>query len=185
MNNIKQHIKQLSIVITTFLLLASPVLSFGQKYSEYDVKAAYLYNFIKFIDWPPAYIETKKHIVIGVYKNQQFGDILEHLLENKKIKGKMWEIRFLYSIKDVASCDVLFISSENASETINIIKATKNKPILTIGNNIKNFCQYGGIINFTPKGSVKRFEINNEAAKKHKLKISSKLLALAKIVGKK
>ena len=166
-------------------MLASNTIAFGRKYSEYDVKAAYIYNFIKFINWPSGYIESKKHIVIGVYKNQRFGDILEHLLENKKVKGKMWEIRFIYTVDDIKGCDVLFVSSATASETIDIIKKTKNSPVLTIGNNIKNFCQYGGIINFTPKGDSKRFEINNNAAKKHKLRISSKLLALARIINKK
>jgi len=166
-------------------MLVSSRVSFGQRYSEYDVKAAYIYNFIKFIDWPTGYVESKKRIVIGVYKNQRFGDILEHLLENKKVKGKMWEIRFIYTVADVEGCDVLFVSSASLSETIDIIRKTKNKPILTIGNNIKDFCKYGGIINFTPKGDSKRFEINNNAAKKHKLRISSKLLALARIINSK
>ena len=157
---------------------------FAQKYSEYDVKAAYVYNFAKFISWPSNYFANKDVLVIGVYKNQNFGEILEQVLENKKIKNKFWEIVFMNSVDEIEDCDILFVSNCSKEESLKLLKKVDKKNVLTIGNNIPNFCQYGGIINFTPKGSRKRFEINNNAAIKHKIKISSKLLTLARIITK-
>ncbi len=167
-----------------FILVLSSKNVFAQKYSEYDVKAAYVYNFAKFINWPPHYFENKDVLVIGIYKNQNFGEVLEKVLENKKIKTKFWEINFINSVEDFEPCDILFVSNCSKEETIKLLKKVNKKSTLTIGNNIQKFCQYGGIINFTPKGSKKRFEINNNAAQKHKIKISSKLLTLARIITK-
>lgn len=172
------------LIILTLLLITNKVSA--QKYSEYDVKAAYVYNFAKFVDWPSGYIEKKETIIIGVYKNKGFGEILERVLENKKIKDKFWEIRFfntIEDIEDIEECDILFISGTSKQEILQIIKKTAKSYTLTIGNNISKFCQYGGMINFTQKGAKKRFEINNNAAIKHKLKISSKLLILARVIS--
>jgi len=171
-------------LILLFITVLSSKNAVAQKYSEYDVKAAYVYNFAKFISWPAHYFEKKDVLVIGVYKNQNFGEVLERVLENKKIKSKFWEIIFINSVEEFEDCDILFVSNSSKEETIKLIKKTNKKSILTIGNNIPMFCQYGGIINFTPKGSRKRFEINNDAAIKHKIKISSKLLTLARIITK-
>ncbi len=155
---------------------------FSQKYSEFDVKAAYVYNFAKFIDWPQNYFTEKDIIIIGVYKNQPFGEALERILADQKIKDKYWEIKFMNTLDDVTPCDIIFINTSSTQETILLLKKIDKNSTLTIGNNVPNFCQYGGIINFTTKNEAKRFEINNNSAIKHNLKISSKLLTLARII---
>ena len=171
-------------IILLFLVVLSSKNATAQKYSEYDVKAAYVYNFAKFIKWPQNYFDKKDVLVIGVYKNQNFGEVLERVLENKKIKNKFWEIIFINTIDEIEECDILFVSNCSGEESLKVLKKVNKKNVLTIGNNIPKFCQYGGIINFTPKGSRKRFEINNNAAIKHKINISSKLLTLARIITK-
>ena len=171
-------------LILLFLTILTYKSAVAQKYSEYYVKAAYVYNFAKFIEWPPKYFDKKDVLIIGIYKNQNFGEVLERVLENKKIKNKFWEIIFINSVNEIENCDILFVSNCTKDESYKVLKKINKKSILTIGNNIPMFCQNGGIINFTPKGSRKRFEINNNVAIKHNIKISSKLLTLARIITK-
>ncbi|PLX06919.1 MAG: DUF4154 domain-containing protein [Marinilabiliales bacterium] len=154
--------------------------SFSQQYTEYEVKSAYLYNFAKFINWPEDCKKTKKFI-IGVYGENKFNDDLHKTLNGRKILDKDWELVVFDNPKKI-NCHILLVTETDIDKLNDLFKYLKDEPILTIGDNISAFCEKGGIINFTPKGDSKQFEINNDAAKRVHLTISSKLLAIAKIV---
>jgi len=79
----------------------------------------------------------------------------------------------------------LFISDVGKYETITIFERTKGLPMLTLGDELIDFCEIGGIINFTSQFSEHQFEINNESAKNKGIRISPKLLLLAKIISNK
>jgi len=153
------------------------------QYNEYEVKAAYIVNFSKFVTWPDeAFSSESSPFVIGVYKNEQISTYLKKMLLNKRILGRMPIIKNFSKPEDISKCQILFIGKVDKQELNEIYKKVKDQPVLTVGDNISEFCESGGMINFTHQYSKYRFEINNNAATKAKIKISSKLLALAKIV---
>lgn len=168
------------MLLTISLLLSAQAL-FAQ-YSEYEIKAAYLFNFAKFIQWPEEAL-TSDTLVLGIYKYDPFGIIIDKTMQGRKAQGKSWKIIRIDKAEQIDQCHVLFISNLGTYETLKLIERAKNKSILTIGDEIIGFCEMGGIINFTPQFSAHQFEINNEVAIDHKISISPKLLTLAKIIS--
>ncbi|RLD64634.1 MAG: YfiR family protein [Bacteroidetes bacterium] len=157
---------------------------YTQSYTEYEVKAAYIFNFAKFVKWPDNSFSNKTSpFVLGIYGNNPFGVILTKTIQNRTVNGRKWVIKFINNPKDVQNCHLLFISQLKKSELYRVLNETKNKPILTIGDNIEDFCISGGILNFTQQYSKHRFEINKDIAIQSNLIISSKLLILAKIIS--
>lgn len=156
---------------------------FAQKYTEYELKSAFIYNFTKFIEWPTSSTTKGKTFKIGIIRNNTMKIVLNEMMKGKKINGKIIEIIYIKDLSKIPDCQILFIDGVDNTELIPILKETKNQPCLTIGNHLKYFCQQGGIINFTPKYYNYRFEINNQQAEWVNLKISSKLLILSKIIS--
>jgi len=141
---------------------------------EYRVKAAYLYNFVKYVDWPDP---AKARILICVAGQNPFGTELESLIRNERVHGVPLATEVI--IEGRTDCDVLFTPS-----TANIpvyLKAVAGLPTLTIGETPR-FVQQGGMIGFYPDGVNIRFEINLTAVARAQLRISSRLLQLARIV---
>lgn len=160
------------------LLLAVPALLGAQTASEYDVKAAFLYNFTKFVDWPPDAFPDPSSLKICVLGDNPFGNSLQtvagELVGNRKLTVMRTD-----SLAKPAGCQVLFISRSEREHVPQILAAVKGSPVLTVGDT-KGFADDGVIINFVPEGSKVRFEINTDSAERARLRISSKLLQLAK-----
>ena len=154
------------------------------QYSEYEVKAAYIFNFAKFIEWPADYIQGDT-IYLYVYKNDPFGIILEKTMIGRKANGKDWRIKRINHISEIEKCHFLIMSGIKQHEVLQVIEKTKNQSIVTIGDEIRDFCEMGGVINFMPQFSERQFEINKDVAADIKIKISPKLLLLAKIISTK
>jgi hypothetical protein len=169
----------------TFLILALLLvtLNLRAQYSEYEVKAAYIFNFAKFIEWPANYLPNEDTIYLCIYKNDPFGIILEKTMIGRKANGKEWKITRINSLDEIGKCHILFFSEINKHEIISLLEQFKNKPVLTIGDEEPDFCEFGGIINFTPQFSEYQFEINKDVAGGLNIKISPKLLLLAKIIS--
>ena len=156
----------------------------GQNYTEYEVKAAYIYNFTKFINWPSgSFDNSSSPFVLGIYGKDPFGSILQRIIGNRKSNGRAWVIKYYSNPEQITNCNILFISNISPSKLNRVIQHVKLLPVLTVGDNLPEFCQHGGIINFTSKKSPKRFEINNNAAKNKHISISSRLLMLAKVIS--
>jgi len=165
----------------SFVLLLNVVFStFSQNFTEHELKAGYIINFEKFVHFPN--LETSENFVVGIFGTTQIENVLREVAENKVFNDKKWLVVHFSKIEEIKNCHILYISNVNYSQLLKILQQIKGKPILSVGNNIVNFCQLGGMINFTAAGSRKRFEINNKAANKVRLKISSKLLMIAKII---
>lgn len=152
------------------------------QYSEYEIKAAYIFNFAKFVQWPENMINPDT-IVLGIYKIDPFGIVIDKTMQNRKAQGKIWKVIRINKLSEINQCHIIFLSELGKYETLQVLEATKNQPILTIGDEMIDFCEQGGIINFTPQFSEHQFEINNEAAVSRKIFISPKLLLLAKIIS--
>ena len=192
--------KTYMLVFFVLSLLASgqAQLSQAAESKEYQIKAAFLYNFIQFVDWPKEKVaDSNQPIIIGIIGRDPFGNVFESL-KNKKIKGKSVVIRRVKTfeelkkngeledkINELKKFHVLFICSSENKNLKQIIDPIKTNNILTVGET-DNFLESGGIINFVLEEKKVRFEINLDAANTSKLKISSQLLRLAeKVIQKK
>ena len=151
-------------------------------YGEYEVKAAFLYNFIKFVEWPDAaFPDAGTPISIGVLGKNPFGPELETIIKDKTVKDRKVVVKRSGKIEDLRGCHLLFINSSEQDRLPEIIEDLRGKSVLTVGET-KGFAQQGGVINFIMIENKLRFEINVDAAQRAGLKISSKLLGLAKII---
>ncbi|HEY7160925.1 MAG TPA: YfiR family protein [Acidobacteriota bacterium] len=176
----KQLIKRLGIII---LFLVTPHLSFAQDF-EYKVKAEFLERFTRFIEWPddsPLNNPDKPFCICVAGKNP-FGSYLEEMAGQVKIKGKAVEIHQIEELpKELPKCQILFIAQSEKDKLGDILKLTDGKPILTVGDT-DGFAEDGVLLNFFTSGNYIRFEVNIDRAEKSKLKFSSRLLKLAKLV---
>lgn len=151
----------------------------AQTSNEYQVKAAFLYNFAKFVDWPAeAFGGGSGPLVIGVVGDDPFGGVLDQAINGKTINGRSMVVHRLKWGQDLRSCHILFISSSERSRLPQIIQSLRGASVLTVGD-MGGFNQQGGIVNFVLEANRVRFEINSRGADQARLRISSKLLALA------
>ena len=166
-----------------FLVVCFPVVTSAQL-SEYSLKAVFLERFTRFIEWPEESVvsDTSKAFVLGVMGKNPFGSILEQLYATQKIKNKEVEIRYISNMDLILGCHLLFISKSEKNELIKILSVTKDKPILTISDEV-GFAEKGVLINFYLSQERVRFEINETAFKVSGLKASYLLLDVAKIVN--
>ena len=171
-------------------LLALMALLFGvnsgfcgdSTFTEYQVKALFLMNFIKYVEWPPAaFAGTNAPIIIGLYGEDKFGDALTNAVEGKTISGRQIIIQPIEKGSDTGKCQVLFISDSEKNHLGEILDKIKLLPVLTVGET-DQFMERGGMINFVKKEGKVRLEINLAAARQAKLEISSKLLGVADVV---
>lgn len=163
---------------------------------EYKIKSGFIYNFIKYIDWPEKKLSTEKDgddpIVIGVIGVNPFGGDLEPITK-KKIKDKELVIKQFpgfkqtggkYNDRDIENlrnCHVLFVSSSEKKYIEKIIKLVSDSNVLTVSDT-DGFVETGGIINFVTEKKKVRFSINLDAAKRSKLVIPTAILKIAQKV---
>jgi hypothetical protein len=149
--------------------------------SEYEIKAGYLYNFVKFVDWPgAAFTKEESELTLCVLGEDPFGTALDSL-EGKNVKGRTFAIRRLSSRESSERCQVLFVSASEGARLGKILSGLRGSFTLTVGD-MENFAEQGGIIHFLTQNNRVRFAINPAAADRAGLSISSKLLKLAIIV---
>ena len=150
--------------------------------SEYQIKAAFLYNFAKFVEWPPhVFADGGSPIVIGVLGEDPFGSSLEQVVKGKTVGGRRFSIKRFEKVRDLEHCHILFISSSESGHLAKALDSIKGPNVLTVSE-IERFAQRGGIISFVTIDNKIGFEINLDAAKKANLKLSSKLLKVARVV---
>ena len=143
--------------------------------SEYDVKAVFLYNFVRLVDWPEG--PPSSPIRICVVGTHPIEEKLEETLRGESFEGQPLIVRTI--AHPDADCEVLFIPRRSAEGEY--LRAVEGRPVLTVGES-PDFIQQGGMINFFLDGKRVRFEINPAAASRANLRISSRLLQLAKLV---
>jgi YfiR/HmsC-like len=149
---------------------------------EYQVKAAFLYNFAKFVEWPPnAFSDPKQPMGVCIYGRDPFGRALEDALFGKFIGDRPVILGRAIQFQDLAGCQVVFVSASEREPAADLANRLKGRAVLLVGES-EGFAASGGTIQFTIEDSRVRFVINPDAADRAGLKISSKLLALAKIV---
>jgi hypothetical protein len=150
--------------------------------TEYQIKAKYLYNFARFVDWPEESFQSPDSpFVIGIIGNDPYGIDLEKTIEGKQIKNRKFIIKHYQNLENLSSCHILFIGIDNKAGRSQIFNKIKKQGILTVGDD-DSFAKDGGMINFIIKKERIRFQINREAVNQSPLKMSTTLLKMAVII---
>lgn len=147
--------------------------------SEPEIKAAMLYNFIKFVEWPSP--QAAGPFVIGVHGSGSFATVLARTVGGRVVQGRAVVVRKVQSAAEIQTCHALFVAGTEAGRGMAAIEPARRSAVLTVGES-PGFSRKGGIIGFVIVDNRTNFEINPDAAVRVGLKISSKLLRLATIV---
>lgn len=156
------------------LLIATAPIQAQDVTLEYRVKAAFLYNFTKFVDWPVG--SQTGPLTICVAGRNPLGSVLDDLVKNETIDGRPVVTRII--LEPESGCHVMFVPEGAATDAY--LRATRMSPTLTVGES-PTFLRNGGIVNFLLEGGKVRFEINSAAADRAQLRISSRLRQLARV----
>ncbi len=156
----------------------------GQTADEYHVKAAFLFNFAKFVDWPSqAFKSAADPISICIVGKNPFGNALSQAVSGQSVQGRSFAIRQIADLQQLSACHMAFVAGSERKRLLSIFEEIKNFAVLTIGES-ENFTAEGGMINFRIEEGNVRLQINAQAAAQQQIRISSKLLGLAEIVRK-
>jgi len=171
-------------ILILFLGLLSAPSSAGTKLTqEYDLKAAFMFHFAQFVEWPAAALpERSTPLTIGIFGEDPFGKSLDEMVVNETVRGHKLLVRRFKNVSQVDSCHILFISSSEAGRLDSILSHLTRRSVLTVGES-KDFAQRSGIIGFVLKQKRLRLAVNLAAANAAGLTISSKLLRQSEIVG--
>lgn len=172
--------------VVTFTAPSPVSLSFAAQVvrsNEAELKAAFLYNFIKFTEWPAEEMANKKDpFIIGVLGKDPFGNALDRAVEGEAFQQKPIVVRrFSRMDESVGQSHVLFIGAAEEAHLVAVLKLLEGQAILTVGE-MANFVERGGMIELTREGSKLAFEINVSVARRAGLNLSAQLLRLAKLV---
>lgn len=171
------------LIIAGWLSSGAPqALSMNGEGVEYPVKLAFLYNFTKFIEWPPdSYRDPGAPLAICIVGRDPFSPDIESDLRTRIVGSHPVEVLSLKPSDTLSVCHMVFIPATEKDQASKIVRDLKGSSTLTVGET-EGFAGLGGIINLTVEGNKVHFEVNQLAAQRAGLKISSKLLSLAKIV---
>jgi hypothetical protein len=173
--------KKITVHWLTFILAMLTCGAQAQS-KEYQIKAAFLFNFAQFVDWPSAaFANTNAPFCIGVLGDDPFGGALDTTIQDEAIGNHKIIIERSQNVEDLKNCQMIFVSKSEKKHIGEILLDLDSKPILKVSE-IDGFAQDGGGINFFLAGTKVRFEINPDAAQSDGLKISAQLLSLGKIV---
>ncbi|HXP78386.1 MAG TPA: YfiR family protein [Verrucomicrobiae bacterium] len=170
--------------LLVFIDLVNPLQAHAQDaLSEYQVKAAYLFNFLKFVEWPDeSFADPLAPLVIGVVGEDPFGNALPQVVIGKTVQGRDLVIRIYHAGEDLRGAHILFISASERKRLPMILSSLRGSSVLTVADTA-GFLDAGGMIQFLNENGRVRFAIDVDATSRAKLKMSSKLLSLAKVVG--
>jgi hypothetical protein len=174
------RLPRLALVAMLGALLGIPCFNAqNSKPGEYEVKAAYLDNFGRFVEWPAKVSPSKDHpLTVCVFGRDPFGPILDATLAGESVNGSNVVSRRISKIGDAENCHILFISSSEVDQLKEILAALDKVSILTVSE-IPRFARHGGMIEFVLDGSKVRFEVNLAVAERAGLSLSSQLLKVA------
>ena len=152
--------------------------------SEYQVKAAFLLNFVQFVEWPDsAFLSPEAPFVVAVLGDDPFGQILEETFADQSPHGRRVVIRRSRQVEDLAGSHLLFVSRSEKDRLSQVLASLRDGSVLTVGD-IDDFARRGGVINFYFDESKIRFELNLDVAEHKKLRVHSQLLRRARVIGR-
>jgi hypothetical protein len=185
---LRSHIVAVAVVLHALALIGLPLNAAGADAAsggparEYEIKAAFLYNFTKFIEWPAhSFADAGAPIVIGVLGDSPCAEALERLVKDRKVNGRAIVVRRIASAEEAKVTHLLFVGSAQEAQFAGLEPAIESLPVLTVGES-PGFATLGGTIAFVPQDDKVRFEINIGVADRAGLKISAQLQKLATVI---
>ena len=175
------------ISVSIFALLCIAVLVAGASQTaraqsaadEYQVKAAFLFHFAQFVDWPAGVLTASDpSLTLCIFKDEPRGMEFQSTIEGKTLGSRVFHVRLISQLQEIEECNILFLSRDQTRRQTAILQSLRGLGILTVGET-PNFLSDGGIIRFHLVEDKIRFDINLEAAEAAHIKISSRLLLLA------
>ena len=183
----KAFIRFLAVVLFALLLLSPPQGAANADSGasrEYQVKAAFIFNFAQFVEWPAdSFGGADSPLVIGVVGSNPFGDVLEHAVAGKRAGGRNIVLKHFRSAQAMERCHILFVSGSERDSMQLIVERSARENTLTVGD-FDGFTFANGMIRFVTQDNRLRFEVNIEALNRARLKASAKLLKLAHVYGR-
>jgi hypothetical protein len=171
----------LALVIFVIASSGTGVFATAEESLEYLVKGAYLYKFGDFVEWPSAsFPEPDMPFIVGVLGEDPFGADLDAIVRDRTVQGRPVVVRRYRQVSEAASAHILYISPTTKDKLEQILATLRDASILTVSDDSKSS---PGIINFITVENKVRFEIYPNAATRAGLKVSSKLLGVAAVVG--
>jgi len=172
----------LLFAVVALLLCGSRVSAQGSGPTEYQLKAAFLFNFAKFVDWPPdSFASPQAPFLICIVGNDPFGGAIDSTLRGQSIRGRAVAVQRVQDVSQLRHCQMAFVSSSERRQLQEILQNIQGASVLLVGES-PGFAAAGGAIQFGMKDDRVRFSINPDAAARAGLRVSSKLLSLATIV---
>jgi hypothetical protein len=166
------------------LTAVAPQAGASEGTSEYQVKAAFLFNFAKYVEWPEsAFPEPADRIVLCILGENPFGALLEEIVKDKKVNGRGLAVREIKSVSATAGCHLVFIASSERLRFDEILGGLADRPVLTVSD-AESVADRGFVLGLTLKENRVRFEVNLIAARRAGLKLGSQLLKVAiRLIG--
>jgi hypothetical protein len=172
----------LMLLGVAFLVTRGNELAYSQAISEDQVKAAYLFNFAKFVEWPQeTFPDATAPIHLCVLNDPTIGSELSQIVKDKHISGRSIVVAQIQNGEQGRSCQILFINSAQNSQIEHILKVLQGASVLTVGE-ATQFVEQGGIVNFVIQDDQVHFQVNHKAATQSRLRMSARLLSVAKLV---
>jgi hypothetical protein len=171
----------ISLTLVFSLILSS---AFGQSLgsSEYDIKAAFLFHFAQFVEWPSdAFKDQGSPVTYCTIGDDPFHGALDRALAGRTLGMRPLHVQHFKAGQQIQTCQIVFLGVNEKNLMAATLASLRPDPVLTVGDS-EHFVQEGGMIGFLLEDNKVRFEINLEAAERSNLKISSKLLSLARNV---
>lgn len=170
----------LLVVLGTAWCVAT-VDSRAQQATADEVKAAFVFNFVKFVEWPADTTPAGAPLVLGVMGSDGIEESLRTFARGKTVNGHELTVRRVNGGDDISRVHLLFVGLQEQNRVTDVVKRVDNNSVLTVSD-VERFCQAGGAIALAMEQNRVRFDVNLDAADKARLKVSSKLLALARSV---
>jgi hypothetical protein len=173
----------LGLVLTVACVAAAPnARAAGSDPAASDVKSAFIVNFMKFTEWPhDAFKTPQDDISMGIVGDDPFDRVLDRMVAGKTVNGHGVRVRRMGVNDDMTGLHLLFISASERARVPQLLRGVAERPVLTVSD-IEGFSRAGGMIEVVLDADRLRFEVNLAAARRHRLTLSSRLLALARAV---
>jgi hypothetical protein len=173
----------MAMLMVCAVMQYGPVTAQSAELTESEIKAGFLYNFTKFVEWPQdAFADARAPIVLGIVGANPFGTLLVGAA-GKTVNGRAVLVKQFKEDEDLRGCQILFVSSSEKRHTAQILEKVKGARVLTVGEG-PGFTQAGGMIAFVVEGNKVRLMIDLDATSEAGLKISAKVIAVARLVGR-
>jgi hypothetical protein len=175
----------INVVLLSLTVMTSTTFGQSSASREYKVKVAYLYNFSKYVTWPPESFSSKTApFIIGILGPDPFGATLDAVAASKKANDRVVTVKRFETIEQYEHCHILFVAGETQSEIHSqVLTKTRGLPVMVIGE-AKGFAQDGGTVEFfNDSNDTIGFSINIDSVKRQNLVVQAQVLKIASIVN--